>query len=123
MDVLAVLTADGKEYLVDKSVAQGTLTFPKFRVGTGGYNYVPPESQSDLNTPIEIDFTDIVFTKISQKVYTIKCTLPQVAGFQDTISEVGVFTDTGKLFCYGVFDPVAKTNNNSGYMLLTVQFN
>jgi len=124
MDVLAVWTNDGREYLVDKAIAGSAWDFPKFLVGTGGFNYVPDETQSALNTPIAVDQTDLTLTKPAFNVLRFYCHLPQISGLPDpsTISEIGVFTDTEILFCYGVFDPIAKTDSNEGWIQLLINF-
>lgn len=121
MDILFVLTDAGREYEIDQLIAGSPMVLSRFRVGTGGDGYVPTETQTDLNTEIAIDFTDIILTKISATVYSITCHLPLGAGFEDTISEVGVFADSGALFGYGVFDPTPKNNSNEFDMIATLE--
>lgn len=121
MDVLAVLTNDGREYEIDQLIAGAVMTLSRFRVGTGGESYVPTPAQTDLNTEIAIDFVDITITKLSAKTFKVNCHLDLAAGFEDTISEVGIFTDDDRLFLYGVFDPEVKTNSKEVDMNFTVE--
>lgn len=119
--VLAVLTDNGREYLIDAMVNGTAPVLSYFKVGTGGVGHTPTEAQSALETEISIEFTNVVLSKISQKVMQVVCSLPQVAGFEDTISEIGLFTDSDALFAYGVFSPRTKDNSNEFVGTFTVQ--
>lgn len=121
MEILAVLTNDGREYEIDQIIAGNPISLPNFKVGKGGEDYVPTPGQTALNDEIAIEFTDIIITKTSQTIIQISCHLPLVAGFEETISEVGVFTDTGKLFAYGVFNPEPKLNSNQADFIFPIQ--
>jgi hypothetical protein len=116
MPVTAVLTDDGREYLNDCIVNGTAPSFPKFMMGSGGVGHTPVESDTDLQTPIVLNFTDLVITKVSARVFQFVAHLPLLAGFTGHVSEIGVFTDTGKLFVYGVFDDHIKNDTDEAYL-------
>lgn len=122
MDVFAVLVNDGREYEIDQLIAGSAVDLPRFRVGTG-WNGVtmPDETKSSLDTEIAIDFTDITITKLSSTTFKVVCALPFVAGFEDTINEIGVFGGGSNLYLYGVFPDDVKSNSKEITFSLSVQ--
>ena len=112
---MQVITDDGLEYLTDKCVNESTIDFDHFKVGSGSTGSAP-ETQSALNTAYAPSFTDFTLAKVSAKVWKFTGHLPLIAGYTGVTNEIGIFTDTGKLFAYAVFADKNKADSDEGWL-------